>query len=137
LLYSTDETFSTVEVIRIYLEKDFIEKVFLTIKTDEELKPVHHRLESRVRAIIFVCTLVYRLRSALRWIVNSSDSRNVTLSATQFLRKLARVEKLEVDFGKEYEVFYVNVMNDLKKQVVALGMTDLFACRRFLKERCT
>ena len=103
-------------------------------KTDEELKPVRHRLESRVRAIIFVCTLAYRLLSALRWMINSSDSRDVTLSATQFLRKLARVEKLEVDFGKEYEVFYVNVRNDLKKQVITLGMTDLFAARRFLKE---
>ncbi|HIJ07552.1 MAG TPA: hypothetical protein HA365_09765 [Methanocalculus sp.] len=58
----------------------------------------------------------------------------MTLSATQLLRKLGRVEKLEVDFGKEYEVFYVNVMKDLSEQVVALGMNDLFATRRFLKE---
>jgi len=35
--------------------------------------------------------------------------------------------------GKEVEIFSVNVTNDLKKQVVALGMTDLFATRRILK----
>lgn len=134
LLYSTDGIFTAQEVVRMYLEKDFIEKVFRTIKTDEDLNPIRHRLESRVRAIIFVCTLVYRLLSALRWMINSSNSKDVTLSASHFLRKLGRVEKLEVDFGKEYFTFYVNVMNDIKKQVVALGMKDLFAGRRFLRE---
>ncbi len=116
-----------------YLEKDFIEKVFRTIKTDKELKPIRHRLESRVRAIIFVCTLAYRLLAALRWMINASQSKDVTLSATQFLRKLARVEKLEVDLGKEYEVFYVNVLEDLRKQTGALGMNDLFASQRLVK----
>lgn len=134
LLYSTEVAFTAQEVVRMYLEKDFIEKVFRTIKTDEDLKPIRHRLESRVRAIIFVCTLAYRLLSALRWMINSSNLKDVTLSASHFLRKLKRVEKLEVDLGKEYTTFFVNVMNDVRKQVVALGMKDLFAGRRFLRE---
>ena len=134
LLYSTEVAFTAQEVVKMYLEKDFIEKVFRTIKTDEDLIPIRHRLESRVRAIIFVCTLAYRLLSALRWMINSSASKDVTLSASNFLRKLRRVEKIEVDLGKEYSIFYVNVMNDVRKQVVALGMKDLFAGRRFLRE---
>lgn len=68
--------------------------------------------------------------SALRWMINSSESKDVTLPESIFIRKLARVQKLEINLGKEIEVFYVNVTNDLKKQVVALGMTDLFAGRR-------
>lgn len=134
LLYSSDTTYSAQEVVRMYLEKDFIEKAFRTIKTDEDLKPIRHRLESRVKAIIFVCTLAYRLLSALRWMINSSKSKDVTLPESVFLKKLARVEKLEVDLGKEIEVFFVNVTTDLKKQVAALGMGDLFAGRRFLVE---
>jgi transposase len=116
----------------MYLEKDFIEKAFRTIKTDEDLKPIRHRLESRVKAIIFVCTLAYRLLSSLRWMINSSNSKDVKLPESIFLKKLARVEKLEVNLGKEIEVFFVNVTIDLKKQVAALGMADLFAGRRFL-----
>ena len=134
LLYSSDINYSAQEVVRMYLEKDFIEKVFRTIKTDEDLKPIRHRLESRVKAIIFVCTLAYRLLSALRWMINSSKSKDVALTESIFLKKLARVEKLEVSLGKEIEVFYVNVTTDLKRQVIALGMTDLFAARRFLAE---
>ena len=133
LLYSTDEAYTAQEIVRMYLEKDFIEKTFRTIKTDEDLKPIRHRLESRVRAIIFVCTLAYRLLSALRWMINSTESKDVTLSESVFLKKLARVEKLEVDLGKEIELFYVNVTNDLKKQVVALGMGELFAGSRLIK----
>jgi transposase len=67
--------------------KDFIEKAFRTIKTDENLKPIRHRLEPRVKAIIFVCVLTYRLLSALRSMINSSKSKDVTLPESIFLKK--------------------------------------------------
>ena len=130
LIYSTEESLTAQEIVRMYMEKDFIEKVFRTIKTDEELKPIRHRLESRVRAIIFIATLAYRLLSALRWMINSSESKDVTLSESKFLRKLSRVEKLEANLGKEVEIFYVNVTNDVKDQLVALGMKNLFEVHR-------
>ena len=133
LLYFTDEKLSANEVVRMYLEKDFIEKVFRCIKTDEDIKPVRHRLESRVRAFIFISILAYRLLAALRWMVNSSESSNVSLSASEFLKKLSRVHKLEADLGKEIELFFVNLTTDISKQLVALGMKDLLAGRRFLK----
>lgn len=133
LLYSTDGELTAPEVVRMYMEKDFIEKVFRCIKTDEEIKPVRHRLESRVRAFIFISLLAYRLLAALRWMINSSESSNVTLSTSEFLRKLSRVHKLEVDLGKEIELFFVNLTTDISKQLVALGMKDLLAGRRFLK----
>ena len=84
LLYATDDSFSALEIVRMYLEKDFIEKIFRTIKTNEEIMPVRHRLESRVRAYIFVCILAYRLMTALRWMINSSKSKDVTLSSSTF-----------------------------------------------------
>ena len=66
--------------------------------------------------------------------INSSKSKDVTLSEFTFLRKLSRVDKLEVNLGKEIEIFYVNVTTDLKKKDVALGMTDIFTGRRILVE---
>ncbi|MEA2076023.1 MAG: hypothetical protein U9O85_09915 [Euryarchaeota archaeon] len=38
----------------MYLEKDFIEKVFRVLKTQEEVEPVRHRLEHRVCKGVFV-----------------------------------------------------------------------------------
>ncbi|MEI6842636.1 MAG: IS1634 family transposase [Methanomicrobiales archaeon] len=133
LLYSTDEQLSAAEVVRMYLEKDFIEKVFRCIKTDEEIKPFRHRLETRVRAIIFISILAFRLLAALRWMINSSDSSNVTLSTSEFLKKLSRVQVLEADLGKEIDRFYVNMTSVLSKQLVAIGMKDLLIGHRFLK----
>ena len=65
--------------------------------------------------------------------INSSESSNITLSTSEFLKKLSRVHKLEVDFGKGIERFFVNLTTDISKQLVALGMKDLLAGRRFLK----
>lgn len=66
------------------------------IKNNEELKPICHRLASRVRANIFVCTLAYQQLSALRWMINSSKSKDVILSDSVFIRKSARLEKIKI-----------------------------------------
>ena len=67
LILSTDETRDANDAVNEYLEKDFIEKVFRVLKTQEEVEPVRHRLEHRVRAYLFVCMLAYRLLSVLQW----------------------------------------------------------------------
>ncbi len=67
LLHSTDESLSPDEVVKTYFGKDFVEKVFRTLKTSEEIEPVRHRLEQRVRVYIFVCVLAYRLLADLQW----------------------------------------------------------------------
>lgn len=133
LLYSTDETLTAKDVVQMYLEKDFIEKAFRCLKTEEELKPVRHHLETRVRAYIFVCTLAFRLLSALRWTINSSESEKVTLSMSEFLKKLGRVDRLEVELGNEVESFHVNLTKDVKDQLVGIGMKDLLLDRRCVK----
>ena len=115
----------------MYLEKDFIQKIFLYIKTDEDIKPVRYRLESRVRAFVLISVLTNRFLAALRWMINSSESSYVTLSVSEFLKKLSRVHKLETDLGKEIEQFFVNLTQDISKQLVALGMKDLLAKSRF------
>ena len=57
MLYATDPSLTAEQIVMTYFEKDFIEKVFRELKTYEEIGPIRHRLESRVMAIIFVCTL--------------------------------------------------------------------------------
>jgi len=103
LVYSTDESYSAPEVVRLYLEKDFVEKFFQIAKADEALKPVRHRLENRVRTYFFVCTLAYRILSALRWMIVSADSKNASIGLKDFLKKLKQIDRLEVDLGKDVE----------------------------------
>ncbi|EQD49812.1 transposase [mine drainage metagenome] len=49
-LLVTDPKLSVKEVVDAYLERDFIEKGFRAMKTDEEMEPTRHHWERRVQA---------------------------------------------------------------------------------------
>ena len=84
------------EVVKAYFEKDFVEKVFRTLKTSEEIEPVRHRLERRFRVYIFVCVLAYRLLADLQWCLNKlSDREKVWHEADAFLYDLEQVERVQ------------------------------------------
>ena len=134
VLYSTDERYSASEVVLMYMEKDVVEKAFCVMKSIEEIKPVRHRLESRVRAYVFVCMLAYRLRAALQWMITSSNSKKMKLSMSDFLSLLKRVERTEIDGGTEAEICYMNMRKDMTDQLVALGMKNLLLSERVHKE---
>jgi hypothetical protein len=52
----------TVEVVRSYKQLEQVERAFRTFKGAElEIRPIHHRLDHRVRAHIFLCMLAYYL----------------------------------------------------------------------------
>jgi hypothetical protein len=55
-----EERMSTEETVRTYKRLTLVERAFRSFKTlDLEIRPIHHRLENRVRAHIFVCMLAY------------------------------------------------------------------------------
>src|SRR5581483_12110880 len=55
------------EVVRSYKALAQAERAFRTLKGVElELRPIHHRLEERVRAHVFLCMLAYYLEWHLR-----------------------------------------------------------------------
>jgi transposase len=60
------ETLSTAEVVRAYKQLKEVERAFRTIKGPLELRPIHHRLEERVKAHVFLCMLAYYLTWHLR-----------------------------------------------------------------------
>jgi hypothetical protein len=55
-----------VEVVRAYKQLKEVERAFRTLKGPLELRPIHHRLEDRVRAHVFLCLLAYYLAWHLR-----------------------------------------------------------------------
>jgi hypothetical protein len=55
------------EVVRSYKQLAQVERAHRTLKgPDLELRPIHHRLEKRVRAHVFLCSLAYYLEWHLR-----------------------------------------------------------------------
>jgi transposase len=109
-----------------YLEKDFIEKVFRVLKTQEEVEPVRHRLEHRVRAYLFVCMLAYRLLSVLQWkLKEASGQEDSWERADTLLQALGRVERVEVTFGNETKTWYLNVTKAITDTLKEIGRSDL------------
>lgn len=57
----------TAEVVRSYKDLEQIERAFGTLKGPElQIRPIHHHLEDRVRAHVFLCMLAYYLTWHLR-----------------------------------------------------------------------
>ena len=55
------------QVVRSYKNLEQVERAFRTFKGPElEIRPIHHRLEDRVRAHVFLCMLAYYLTWHLR-----------------------------------------------------------------------
>ncbi len=126
-ILSTDDTLNAAEIVNTYLEKDYIEKVFRHLKTDEHIEPVRHRLERRVRAYIFLLVLSYRIASTLHWKMSPVSQGNAWDAMDELLRKLSRVERVYISLGRENKVWYLNLLPDTKKDVAKLGFPGLFS----------
>jgi hypothetical protein len=57
---------SAPEVVRSYKQLARVERAFRTLKGPLEVRPIHHRLEARVRAHLFLCMLAYYLAWHMR-----------------------------------------------------------------------
>src|SRR5581483_2490173 len=54
-----EQTLSTPDVVRAYKQLKEVERAFRTLKGPLELRPIHRRLEDRVKAHVFLCMLSY------------------------------------------------------------------------------
>lgn len=126
LLFSSDESLPSAQVVKAYLEKDFVEKVFRILKTTEEMEPVRHRLERRVRVYIFVCVLAYGLLSNLQWRLEKiSNRKDVWKEADAFLHDLERVERVEIRLGYQVRIWHLNLTGISEKTLETIGFKDL------------
>ncbi len=127
LILSTDDAIDAHNAVNLYLEKDFIEKVFRVLKTQEEVEPVRHRLEHRVKAYLFICMLAYRLLAVLQWRLKEASGRDGSWeSADMLLRDLAVVQRVEVRLGNEVKTWYLNLTDSASASLKAIGMMALF-----------
>jgi transposase len=60
------EALDAPDVVRAYKQLKEVERGFRTLKGPLQLRPIHHRLEDRVKAHVFLCMLAYYLTWHLR-----------------------------------------------------------------------
>ena len=103
-----------------------MENVFRTLKTSEEMEPVRHMLERRVRVYIFVCVLAYRLLADIQWRLQKlSDHKNVWHEADEFLHDLQRVERVQVRLGYQVKIWYLNLTGKYRRTLEMIWFKDM------------
>jgi transposase len=88
-IFSTQKGFSKQQMVRLYFNKDLVEKAFRTLKGITRLQPIRMWLYNRVTAHVFLCYLAYLLLSLLQY-----QLRKINMSAEEALTELATMYKV-------------------------------------------
>ncbi len=104
LSYATDPNLSHRDVVREYMEKDFVEKSFRDLKSEEDMMPVRHRLEPRVMAYFFMISVAHRIRTGLRYYIAETPINERKYEMDELLHLLRRVKF--VKFSEQGEMAY-------------------------------
>jgi transposase len=83
------------ELWRFYIQLTQVEAAFKTLKDDLQLRPIHHQLEQRIEAHIFVAFMAYCLQVTLRARLKPLAGG---LTPRAVLDKLAAIQMLDVHF---------------------------------------
>jgi len=81
------------ELWRMYMRLSEVEQAFKELKNDLGLRPIHHQLEHRIEAHIFVAFIAYCLQVTLKQLVRSHAGG---LTPPRVLEQLAGIQMLDV-----------------------------------------
>jgi transposase len=88
------------KIVKIYFEKDLVEKAFRNLKGVIALRPIRHWLYDRVEGHVFVCYLAYLLLSLLKL-----KLKKIKMEPIEALRELETLYKIYMkDKVKGFEV---------------------------------
>lgn len=108
-LFST-QRLSRQEMVRLYFDKDLVEKAFRSLKGVTRLQPIRHWLYNRVLAHVAICYLAYLLLSLLKFRLKA-----LGISPEAALRELDTMYKVYLrDFKKGFRIARVVTLS--KKQ---------------------
>ena len=87
-LFCTKKSIPPKEMVRLYFDKDVIERAFKTLKGVSNIRPVRFWLNQRVRSHVFICYLSYLLLSLFKL---NLQSKNIKLSPQKAIEELEQM----------------------------------------------
>jgi transposase len=96
ILSTTEIDLKGEEILKIYREKDIVEKAFRTIKSEIEMRPFFLSTEKSVIGYIFICALAYQVRSVMKFHMKKSNSEMSIEDAFEILNQY-KVVKIAVE----------------------------------------
>lgn len=123
IIFST-KNLTKKEVVKIYFEKDLVERAFKTLKGITQIRPVRHWLEERVKAHIFICYLSYLLLSLLQLKLKETE-----YTAIKALEELDTMYKVHIKDSKTKNTFTKTVALTTKQEDILKAVNkELLKC---------
>ena len=102
------------EIIRLYFDKDVVEKAFRCIKGITQLRPIRHWLYDRVIAHVMICYLSYTLLVVLK-----EKLKKLNLSPEKALQHLDTMYKVYmVDKKKKFKISRIVTLSKMQKEIL-------------------
>jgi len=102
------EVLSSPDVVRSYKQLSVVERAFRSLKTvDLKVRPIHHRLEDRVRAHVFLCMLAYYVEWHMRrklapLLFDDHDKEAAKLRRESVVKPAQRSEAADLKAGTKH-----------------------------------
>lgn len=102
------------EIIRLYFDKDVVEKAFRCIKGITQLRPIRHWLYDRVIAHVMICYLAYVLLIVLKEYL-----KKLNLSPEKALQHLDTMYKVYmIDKKKNFKISRTVTLSKTQKDIL-------------------
>lgn len=112
-IFST-RTLPKAEVVRLYFDKDLVEKAFHSLKGVVKLRPIRHWLAKRVVAHVFLCYLAYLLLALLKFRL-----KPIEMEATAALDELDTLYKVYLrDSKNEFHITRVVALSKTQETIL-------------------
>lgn len=121
----TTAPLSKENIIKMYFDKDLVEKAFQNIKGIVSLRPIRHWLSNRVISHVFICYLAYLLLSILKM-----KLKKLELTPTQALKEVDTLYKVYLkDKKKDFRLQKIVALNKIQEKIMrAVGKKLISKC---------
>jgi len=116
--YITNTKINKEKVIENYSQLWNIEKAFRISKTDLRIRPVYHRIKSRIEAHICICFAAYTVYKELeRWL----KINKIELSPEKAINEIKEIRQLKYILSKSKKI-KTKILNPTQKQIQLLKL---------------
>jgi transposase len=110
----TTRKLSKNEMIRLYFDKDIVEKAFRCLKGITQLRPIRHWLYNRVTAHVMICYLSYALLIFLKQYL-----KKLNMSPEKALQHLDSMYKVYMkDTKKNFKISRIVTLTKIQKDIL-------------------
>jgi transposase len=116
---------SAVEKVEAYRQKDVIESDFRVIKSVLELRPVHHRSDSKIAAHVTVCVLALLVERQIEQRLKASKNPEAPRTCAALIEQLGAVSLARLKVGRTHQLIRTEADDEIVSLLTELDVRSL------------